>query len=178
MEITVRIRQLTAADAASLAALGRATFEETYRATQTRENLESYVGRMFSLERIQEELAGPRARFYLAERAGESAGFIKLRDDRSTEALKEKKSVEVERIYVRSAFHGLGVGKALMQAAKEAAAAEAREAIWLQVWQENAKAIRFYEKAGFRICGTATFQLGDDLMQDYVMCHDLGRTPP
>jgi ribosomal protein S18 acetylase RimI-like enzyme len=34
---------------------------------------------------------------------------------------------------------------------------------------ENAKAIRFYEKAGFRKVGTKSFRLGSTVEHDFVM---------
>jgi ribosomal protein S18 acetylase RimI-like enzyme len=41
--------------------------------------------------------------------------------------------------------------------------------IWLDVWERNARAIAFYQKWGFAVVGTQTFQLGSDLQNDLLM---------
>ena len=56
---------------------------------------------------------------------------------------------------------------------KHLAKSEGFKAIWLQVWQKNNKAIRFYQKVGFVVYETATFILGDDVQQDFLMRYDL-----
>jgi ribosomal protein S18 acetylase RimI-like enzyme len=45
--------------------------------------------------------------------------------------------------------------------------------IWLQVWQQNHKAIRFYQNAGFVVYETTGFRFGNDIQQDYLMRYDL-----
>jgi ribosomal protein S18 acetylase RimI-like enzyme len=41
--------------------------------------------------------------------------------------------------------------------------------MWLGVNSQNAKAIRFYEKSGFRKVGTKSFTLGSTVAHDFVM---------
>ena len=41
--------------------------------------------------------------------------------------------------------------------------------VWLSVWKENRRAVRFYGKCGFRIAGSTVFQLGSDAQADHVM---------
>ena len=47
---------------------------------------------------------------------------------------------------------------------------------WLGVWDQNARAIRFYEKAGFADAGEISFQLGDDVQSDRLLV--IALTPP
>jgi ribosomal protein S18 acetylase RimI-like enzyme len=47
------------------------------------------------------------------------------------------------------------------------------DVIWLAVWEENPRAIRFYEKHGFQKAGVKTFQLGAELQHDFVMARNL-----
>ena len=57
--------------------------------------------------------------------------------------------------------------------------AEARsrgaEALWLLVYQANARAIAFYEKSGFQKAGTAQFRLGKRVDDDWLMVRALAR---
>jgi ribosomal protein S18 acetylase RimI-like enzyme len=56
-----------------------------------------------------------------------------------------------------------------MSASLARGAAEGAAAVWLGVNQENSRAIRFYEKSGFRKVGTKTFLLGSRIEHDFVM---------
>lgn len=59
---------------------------------------------------------------------------------------------EVYAIYVLRQYHGQGVGPALMQEALARLTDYDRVAVW--VLRGNERAIRFYEKCGFRFDGT------------------------
>jgi ribosomal protein S18 acetylase RimI-like enzyme len=61
-----------------------------------------------------------------------------------------------------------------MRASIASAAATGAAGIWLGVNSENARAIRFYEKSGFRRVGTKSFQLGTTVEHDFVMERALG----
>jgi ribosomal protein S18 acetylase RimI-like enzyme len=56
-----------------------------------------------------------------------------------------------------------------MEASLDRARAEGSAGIWLAVNSQNEKAIRFYEKCGYRKVGTKSFRLGAALEHDYVM---------
>ena len=61
---------------------------------------------------------------------------------------------EVYAIYVLEEYHGLKVGYALMNAALEKLTDYKKIAVW--VLKDNNKAIRFYQRYGFRFDGTDT----------------------
>ena len=83
--------------------------------------------------------------------------------------IKNKKSLEIERIYVKQEFHGKHLGKQLLQKAIEIAKEYNYQYIWLAVWERNLKAIAFYIKHGFVEFDKHTFKLGDDLQIDIMM---------
>ena len=78
-------------------------------------------------------------------------------------------SAELSKCYVHPDHHGLGAAAELMHASIESAAATGAAGMWLGVNSENAKAIRFYEKSGFRRVGTKSFRLGSAVEHDFVM---------
>jgi ribosomal protein S18 acetylase RimI-like enzyme len=45
--------------------------------------------------------------------------------------------------------------------------------LWLGVWDQNPRAIRFYTKWGYEDVGGQTFMLGDDPQQDRVLARPL-----
>jgi ribosomal protein S18 acetylase RimI-like enzyme len=64
-----------------------------------------------------------------------------------------------------------------MDVVNDIARAEGAETVWLGVWCENARAIRFYEKHGFRDVGSHSFLLGTDLQTDRVMTRPVHANP-
>jgi ribosomal protein S18 acetylase RimI-like enzyme len=53
---------------------------------------------------------------------------------------------------------GRGIGRALMESAKEAARVTPMDALWLDVYDHVAGAGSFYEKCGFRKVGKVSHQ--------------------
>jgi ribosomal protein S18 acetylase RimI-like enzyme len=76
---------------------------------------------------------------------------------------------EVQRIYADRAWHGRGVGSALLTACVEQSRAWGCDVLWLGVWEQNPRGIAFYEKWGFRRVGEQRFLVGTDSQRDHVM---------
>ncbi len=146
---------------------------ETYGEMNTPENMEKYLQSQFSDDKIMEELQSQHARFFLAYLDDIPVAFTKVRDDRQAKKLEHIKALEIQRIYVLQEYQGFSLGKAMLDMVKGLAQAEGYQTIWLQVWQKNNKAIRFYQKAGFTVFETASFLLGDSTHQDFLMRYDL-----
>jgi ribosomal protein S18 acetylase RimI-like enzyme len=79
--------------------------------------------------------------------------------------------VELARFYVDRPWHGRGVARELMDAARAAARNLGGRTFWLGVWEHNPRAIAFYAKCGFRDVGSHKFLVGSDLQTDRVMVH-------
>jgi ribosomal protein S18 acetylase RimI-like enzyme len=83
--------------------------------------------------------------------------------------LTELPCTELSKCYVHPDHHGLGAAAELMHASIGSAAASGARGLWLGVNSQNARAIRFYEKSGFRRVGTKSFKLGSTVEHDFVM---------
>lgn len=64
-------------------------------------------------------------------------------------------AVELKRHYVRARHRGAGVAARLLERALGMARERNAACIWLKVRKETPQAVRFYQKYGFRIVGTA-----------------------
>jgi len=83
--------------------------------------------------------------------------------------LTDPTAFEIERIYVLKPYLGKGMGNFLMDAALEIAYKMKPSYVWLGVWEKNERAIRFYEKYGFKVFGSHLFSLGNDIQTDLLM---------
>jgi len=175
--VSVRIRPATGADAAALAALAARTFRETYTGLHDPGELAAYLARAFGPERQAAELADPASPYLLAEADGALVGFAWLRFGPSPACAALPDPVEIARFYVAREWHGRGVAQALMAAALAEARRRGARSAWLGVWQQNARAIAFYRKAGFTVIGTMTWEHYSEPQDDWVMALDLDRSP-
>lgn len=168
-KVEVTIRGASPTDADLLAELGRRTFEETFSADNTREDMEAYVASAFSVAQQAADLADPAAIFLIAEVDGAAAGYARLHPGKLAAGVAGAKPIELIRLYVLREWLGRGVGEALMRACLDHARSAGYETIWLGVWERNARAQAFYIKWQFRAVGEHIFQLGSDRQRDVVM---------
>lgn len=96
-------------------------------------------------------------------------GYLKVNFEQSQTELKDDKALEIERIYVLKEFHGKNVGQALYEKAIELAKEKKVKYVWLGVWEQNQRAIKFYQKNGFIPFDKHIFTLGDDKQTDILM---------
>lgn len=95
---------------------------------------------------------GPGAVTLVAEEAGEMAGFAGGGPPRDAD-LDPARTVELYAIYLAPERWGSGIGSLLMEALLERLAAGGPEEVVLWVLEDNARARRFYERAGWRADG-------------------------
>lgn len=165
----MKIRKINIDDLEALRNLSIQTFMETFEEVNTEEDMQKYLDENLSIEKLKTELENVNSEFYFAENNGEILGYLKLNfKDAQTEKLEEN-HFEIERIYVLKAFLGQKIGQILFDKAIEIGREKNLEYVWLGVWKENHRAIRFYGKNGFEIFGKHDFVLGEDVQTDLLM---------
>ena len=76
--------------------------------------------------------------------------IVSIKDDPEYRWKKGRRSGYVEDLIVTAAAQGRGIGKQLMEAARQWVIAQGVQTIELHVWTENAGACRFYESLGLK----------------------------
>ena len=165
----IDIRRVTLNDIDQLQKISRQTFYETFSAGNTEENMKQYLEEGFSLEKLTAELNDKNSEFYFAVLDNNVIGYLKLNLGQSQTELKDDKALEIERIYVLLEFRGRKVGQLLYEKAMQIARQVNAEYVWLGVWEENPRAIKFYKKNGFVEFDKHIFKLGDDEQTDIMM---------
>ena len=167
LDITVRLA--TSDDANLLTELGARTFQETFAADNTPEDMAAYLTSAFNFDRQTAELADHDSTFLIAEVSNTAAGYAKLHPGQPAEGITGEKPIELVRLYVEKKWLGRGVGEVLMRTLLEEAARSGFKTIWLGVWERNQRAQAFYRKWDFREVGNHVFQLGEDAQTDILM---------
>ena len=101
-----------------------------------------------NIDLVEEML--PQAEVYVYEDGSQIEGFIGLSDE------------YIEGIFVREDMQSQGIGKLLLNFVKEK-----KTKLYLNVYQKNTQAIRFYQREGFEIQCEGLDEVTDE--KDYVM---------
>jgi len=165
----LQIKKVTEIDVWKLQQICTQTFAETFSAMNSEEDMQKYLAKSFSDEKLLAELRKKNTAFYFALVNEKIAGYLQVNSGHSQNELIDKNALEIERIYVLKAFQGKRVGQLLFQKALDIAAQKEVDFVWLGVWENNAKAIRFYRKNGFVIFDKHVFMLGNDKQTDLMM---------
>ena len=173
----ISIRQATRHDARIIADLGRRTFRTSFEADNRPEDMERYLSLNFTATRLEDQLSDPGAIFLLACINYKEVGYVMLRTGETPDSVPGSRPVELVRFYIEDEIIGKGYGSALMKSCLETAKKSGHRTVWLGVWEKNLRAIRFYEKWGFKKVGAQKFVLGSDLQNDYIMARPIEMEP-
>lgn len=178
----MRLRTATpsTADITAITQLARDVFHATYPHIE-KVALGAYLDKSYSEEAIRRDLGDPAKHVIVAEDGSNDdnqaviIGFAFLSTDSSdsepciTADPTILDPVELMRIYVHQNHQGTGVAKALMDASLDWCKVQGYQDVWLGVFPENKRAVRFYQKYGFEKIGTHAFSLGGHVDVDDIM---------
>ena len=165
----LQIREIPPVEIPILRRIAIETQVETFAALNTRENLEAFIRDAYSMEKFVEEFQEMDSTYYMAWEGSEPAGFLRLRVNNEVEPHLGKHSIEIQRLYVTTAFQGKKVGAALMQHALNYGKDRKFEWMWLGVWEKNYKAQAFYKRWGFEKFAEHVFWMGPDPQNDWLL---------
>ena len=160
----------TAADWSALDAMAQASWTETFAHSCSAADLATYLGQAFGPEgQLRRDLADPAIRFRLACDGNTVAGFAKLAAASLDEVESGPHDRQLAQLYVLKPWQGAGVAPALMDWAIATARADGAASLFLTVWEENHRALRFYRRYGFVHVGDHEFPVGDQIDRDLIM---------
>ena len=165
----IEIVKVALDDVNQLQSICKKTFFETYADGNTEENMQKYLSEVFTLDKLKAELKDSNTELYFARLGNNAIGYIKINFGEAQTELQDKKSLEIERIYVLKEFQGNRVGQFLFEKAREIAISRQADYLWLGVWEKNPKALHFYKRNGFIEFDKHIFKLGDDMQTDIMM---------
>ena len=157
---TLSIRPGEERDADLLADLGARTFSDAYSCTLSAEDLDEYLRKAFSPERMLEDITDPDVLLFLGSVSDTVCAYIKLQPTPVRQCVRGANPIELLRLYVLPDCKGRGIGTALLDDGLKTARDKTHKTCWLKVWDENTKAIGFYTNRGFAIVGNEPYPVG------------------
>lgn len=174
--VPIDIKRVSINEIDKLQEIARLTFSETFSSDNTASDMKKYLDTEFSIEKLKAEVTDKNSEYYFAVFDNEVIGYLKVNFGQSQTEIKDENVLEIQRIYVLNKFHGKKVGQQLYDKAMEIARQQRTDFVWLGVWKKNPRAIRFYEKNGFKAFDQHSFKLGDDEQTDIMMKRRVEKT--
>ena len=165
-----RITPATALDIPVLRDLAHRIWHEHYPDILSRQQIDYMLARMYDTRVMQLEMA-EGIFWHLVHLEHEPVGFISCAIDAAAAHAK------LHKLYLLPALHGRGIGRQMLDWVKAFAADRHAHEIRLQVNKRNTRAIRAYERAGFRVRENVLTEIGEGfVMDDFIMILPLERT--
>lgn len=166
----VTIRRAGRQDASALAALGAATFTETFGHLYPPEDLATFLLGTHSTDAWLHILVDDQRAVWLASLAsGTPIGFILVGACKLPVENREPTAGEVQQLYVLAKHHNLRLGTRLMKLGVEWLEAQGRTPLYVGVWSENYGAQRFYTRYGFEKVGEYGFPVGSTVDLEFIL---------
>jgi ribosomal protein S18 acetylase RimI-like enzyme len=177
LNLDLKIRRATPADAERLADLAARTFYDSFAVDNRPEDMAVHTARSYSPAIQVAEINDPAVRTLLVKNAAEAIAYTQLRfrhPNKPTPAcVTGPNPCEIWRFYIDRPWIGRGVAQRLMSAALDEAKSLGAQTLWLGVWEKNPRAIAFYRKCGFTHVGEHSFLFADDMQTDLVMARSV-----
>lgn len=167
--MTYQIVPVEIKDVEALREIAMETYRDTFGDHITEDELGDYFNKDLALTQLQKEVADRNSQHYFLLVDGEIAGFLKLNEGEAQTEQELEDAFEIQRLYLRKAYHGKGLGKVLFEFALEKAYASGRTWAWLGVWEHNERAKSLYYQYGFEKFSQHEFWTGDQVDIDWLL---------
>lgn len=160
-------RDATPEDAVALAAFARDTWLATFgRLPYPAEDLRAYLEGAYGEPIQRAEILDGVNRYRLALRDGDIVGYCMM--GALVMPVDDPHGLELHRLYVHETMKGAGIAAVLMADAIAWARARGARALYLGVWEHNARAQAFYRRHGFVHHGEWAFMVGAHADRDLI----------
>ena len=158
------VRPIVMGEAGALAALARQTYVDAFGHSFIPSDLDAQLQNALSDAYFTEAIT--KDTVLVAEVSGELIGFVQFGDVVSSIEATMETDQELRRLYVLGSFQNQGVGGRLMAEALTHPRLKRANAIYLDVWERNEGARRFYQRHGFAVVGAKAFHLASGVAGD------------
>jgi diamine N-acetyltransferase len=172
------LRRLSVEDVPALSILAKKTFYDSFTGTCTPADMDDFLDSYYNETILAEEINDSEMNYFFAEIDGEVTGYILFKENNPLfEETKNKKTIELKRLYVLSNSHGKGVAQKMMNYFLEYSEKMECDIVFLGVWEYNCRAQYFYAKYGFiQTLHKHNFPIGNTPQQDIYLIKNIKAT--
>lgn len=171
MNLTIRRANIN--DLSNLAVLKQQVWISTYATQGITNEFSNYVLSEYSLNNVRETIADKNRIILIASINDCVIGCAEILLSSECPVSLGAASAEILTLYVLERFHGLGIGKKLLDECIEEFKRHNLAIVWLTVYYKNQNAFRFYIKHKFKKVGHTYFSLGNNKHKNYVMVKEI-----
>lgn len=172
MEKEIKYRYAVPSDALRLSILFQTVYITTYGFEGVSNEYASFISKRFAPQYIENTIVNEPHSIIVATLNENLVGVAEIDFNRPC-PIGNIAEPELGKLYVLDAFFGKGIGYNLMNEVEKTALAKGHKQVWLEVWDENPRAIAFYERQGYRAIGTVPFPMDDNTYTNIVMIKTL-----
>jgi diamine N-acetyltransferase len=166
-------RKAVAADAESLAYLGAATFLASFAYDHPGGPLIDHLRDQHSATYYAAALGDPDIDIVIGETPlGAPVGYAMVTPP-AHPTLQQPGDIELKRIYLLGPWQGGGNGRDLLNLVFNVANERGAKRTLLAVYEQNVRAVAFYERAGFAAIGETVFMVGPMPFRDLVYARNM-----
>ncbi len=161
------IRPATVADIPTIQRLARKIWLAHYPGIITRRQIEYMLDLDYSEDALKRDFEGGTS-FDLLTLDDEDRGFA------AYGPTAHEANVKLHKLYLDTSFHGRGLGSTMLDHVIDVCRNNGFDTLELQVNKQNVKAVKAYERKGFKRVKSLIKPIGDDFfMDDYIMAMPL-----
>ena len=165
----VAIRRATPADAQTLSRVSELAFTGTFGHLYSDADLQTFLRESYAAGAYARFLDDPGYACWLVERHGEAVGYALAGPCGLPHPDVGPDDGELKRIYLLPQVQGGGHGDRLFQAAMDWLERRGPRTLWIGVWSENHRALRFYARHGFEKAGEYEFIVGSSRDHEFIL---------
>lgn len=162
------IRPVAAREIPALSALASQTYAEAFGASMSAADLAAQLGATRSEAYFTNAIREDTILVAVVEE--DMAGYVQLSDVRIPIDGATATDQELYALYVETSLQGQGIGRALMDAAFALPRFTNAPDVYLDVWDQNVRAVSLYKRYGFCVVGRRDVAVGGQVIgSDLVM---------
>ncbi len=141
--------------------LAKDIWQEAYKDVLSQDQIDYMLDMMYNNDKINEGIASGDV-WEILKVDNVPSGYLHYKLD-------ENNTVFLSKIYLKASNQTKGIGQLMLNRVVDFAKDKGAKAVHLTVNKNNAKAIRFYEKNGFKNMESKTFDIGNGyIMDDFI----------
>lgn len=142
-----------------LSGIAEQTFKESHGNSASKQDIDHYVAEKYNTDVFSEQLKDLKNNYHLIYSGNQPVGYSNIVYNSPYGKSEIENIAKLERIYILKEFYDSKLGFELFQFNLKVASENDQKGIWLCVWTENQRAIKFYQRNQFRIVGRYDFRI-------------------